>query len=124
MRTACPKRIEHRLPGIPESGPGLPVASHGSQPLRIVLLNREAFVLTYVWQLTVFFERVCPTGLPVWGCWSYADIARSSEIAAASEAVRVANWVVFCQATPAALPSHVRRWAESWSSQEIGRAHV
>jgi len=81
------------------------------------MVNREAFVLTYVWHLTAFFERVCPTGLPVWEYWSYSDISQPAGMAAAIEAVRVANWVVFCQETPAALPSHVQRWAESWPSQ-------
>ena len=118
MRAVCPKRMEHRLPEIPEPGPGLHAPSQSNQPLRIVMVNNEAFVLTYVWHLTVFFERVCPTGLPVWEYWSYADIAQPSGMAAASEAIRMANWIMFCQATPAALPSHVQRWAESWPSWE------
>ncbi len=106
--------MEGRLPEIPEGSPGLHPASEASQPVRIMMVNREAFVLTYVWHLTAFFGRVCPVGLPVWECWSYADIARPSGMAAASEAVRAANWVVFCQATQAALPLHIRRWAGSW----------
>ncbi len=118
MRAVRPRRMEHGLPETPEPGPGLPAASLGNQPLRIVVVNREAFLLTYVWHLTAFFERVWPTGLPVWEYWSYADIAQPSGMAAASEAIRVANWIVFCQATPAALPSHVQRWAENWPSQE------
>jgi hypothetical protein len=98
--------------------PGLSAASQGNRPLRIVMVNREAFVLTYAWHLTRLFERVCHTGLLEWAFWSYADLDQPSELTAASKAVRVANWVVFCQATPSALPSHIQRWAESWLSQE------
>jgi hypothetical protein len=94
------------------------VASQGNQPLRIVMVNREAFVLTYVWHLTTLFERVSPAARHEWAFWSYADLDQPSEMSAASEAVRVASWVVFCQATPTALPSHVQRWTESWLSQE------
>ena len=61
-----------------ESGPGLRAAPKGDQPLRIAMVYREAFLLTYVWHLTAFFERVCPTGLLVWEYWSYADLAQWS----------------------------------------------
>jgi hypothetical protein len=101
-----------------ESGPGLRAAPKGDQPLRIAMVYREAFLLTYVWHLTAFFERVCPTGLLVWEYWSYADLAQSTRMAVATKAIRVLDWVVFCQATPEALPSHVQRWAESWPSPE------
>ena len=32
-------------------------------------MNREAILLTFVWQLTAFFQRVSPTRLPAWLCW-------------------------------------------------------
>jgi len=63
MRAVRPKRMEQRLPEIPEPSPGLHAASEGKQPLRVVMVNNETFVLTYVWHLTAFFERVYPTGL-------------------------------------------------------------
>jgi len=112
------KTIGHPLPDIPKSCPGLHAASQGNQPLRIVMVNREAFVLTYVWHLTELFEQECPTGPLEWAFWSYADLDHPSQTSAASEAVRLANWVVFCQATPSALSSHIQRWAKSWLSQE------
>jgi len=117
-REARPKTIEHPLPDVPKPSPALHVVSQGYQPLRIVMVNREAFVLTYVWHLTTLFERICPAALHEWAFWSYADLDRTSQTSAASEAVRFANWVVFCQATPAGFPSHVQRWAESWLSQK------
>ena len=82
------------------------------------MVYREAFVMTYAWHLTTFFERARPTGHPEWAFWSYDDIAQPSGMAAASEAVREMEWVVFCQATSEALPSHVQRWAEGWPSPE------
>jgi hypothetical protein len=118
MSLARPKKVEHRPPDNPEFGRAMRRASQGNQPLRVVMVYREAFGLTYVWHLTSFFERVCSTRLPAWEFWSYADIAQPPGAAAASDAVRVANWVVFCQATSSALPPHVQRWVESWPSQE------
>jgi hypothetical protein len=104
------------LNGNHESNPAM--ASPDTRALRVVLVNREVFVATYVWHLTAFFERVCPRSRIEWACWSCTDLEVPSKMAAASEGVRVANWVIFCQATPSALPAHVQRWAESWPSQE------
>lgn len=77
---------------------------------------REALLLTYVWHLTAFFRQLCPSRRPVWEYWSYNDLDTPSVTTAAGEAVREADWVMFCQATPASLPPHVRHWAERWSA--------
>lgn len=121
MRAVNSKRMEHWMAGIPQSGLGLPAVSEGDQQLRIVMVTQETFLLTYVWHLTAFFGRVCPKGLLAWKCWSYTDIAEPLEMTAASEAVRLADWVVFCQATPTALPTHVKHWTQSWPAEKPGR---
>ena len=118
MRQGSPQRLAHGSPENPEISPRPHAASGSDHPLHILLLNRDAFLLTYVWHLTAFFERVCPARLRIWECRSYGDIALTLDMAAISESVRVADWVVFCQATPATLPSHVRRWVESWHTRE------
>jgi len=66
------------------------------------LLQYRGGKMGFVDHLTALFEHVWPTELLEWAFWSYADLDQPSEMTAASEAVRVANWVVFCQATPAA----------------------
>ena len=114
MRACRSIRLEGPAAHTAGSGPGPDPSSHARQPLRVVMVYREALLLTYVWQITAFFQRVCPTLLPVWEYWSYADIARPPELAAVSEAVRTAKWVTFCQATADALPPHVHCWVESW----------
>ena len=114
LRTPQPGSIHRPLPTRSPAGHCRPAATRGAPPLRIVVVNREAILLTFVWQLTAFFQRVSPTRLPAWLCWSYADLARTSRVAAATRAVRTADWVVFCQATSKPLPTHVRRWADSW----------
>jgi hypothetical protein len=78
MRAVRPRGKEGRLPEIPGATHGLHQASEGTQKVRIVMVNREAFLLTYVWHLTTFFGRVCPVGLPAWECWSYGEITRPS----------------------------------------------
>jgi hypothetical protein len=85
-----------------------------------VMVHADAFVLTYVWHLTFFFEQLHPKTIPEWASWSHARIKQPSGRAEASRAVRRADWVVFCQATPAALPSHVQRWAQRWLCKEAG----
>jgi hypothetical protein len=115
---ARPTRIGDRPPDPPESGVGLHGGSSGTQPLRIVMVWREALLLTYVWHLSAFFAQLCPSGRPDWKYWSYNDLLESSGTSAAAEAVRWADWVMFCQATPASLPPHVRHWAEGWSAPE------
>jgi hypothetical protein len=111
-------RMEDQPPVPPESGVGLNGNSSGTQPLRIVMVWREALLLTYVWHLSAFFAQVCPSRRPDWKYWSYNDLLESPGTSAAAEAVRGADWVMFCQATPAALPPHVRHWAEGWSAPE------
>ncbi len=118
MRMVHSKRMEQRLPGIPTSSLELLAAQKGDQSVRILIVDHEAFLLTYVWHLTTFFERVCPSEQPKWKYWSYAGIAQPLGMATASQAVGTANWVVFCQSTPTALPSYVQRGSESWLSQE------
>jgi len=51
------------------------------------MVNREAFVLTYVLAPYRAFRACMPTGLLEWAFWSYADLDQPSEMSAAREAV-------------------------------------
>lgn len=82
------------------------------QPLRIVMVNGDNIVLTYLWHLTVFFCRFFPMALHEWTHWSFADLETPITVGVATGAVAVADWVVFCQATSAPLPPHVQSWIE------------
>ncbi len=80
--------------------------------LRIVMVGNDCRLLPYVWRLTGFFLRRFPTAEYCWTHWSFADLENPITGAVAAGAGAVADWVVFCQATSAPLPPHVKSWLE------------
>lgn len=95
----------------PQTFPDVSDAKAG-QPLRIVMVGGDNMVLSYLWRLVPYFDRLFPMALHDWTYWSFADLEKPITATVASGVVAVADWVVFCQLTLAPLPPHVQSWIE------------